>query len=96
MRSRAAPPHPRIYRVPPPGDGMWVEFIIGSRLLSGQVLPFTPSSKINISKFQFDQKSWTKKHIVNVLLENHYLVIYYFFIAHRERFCELSSMNPNR
>ena len=36
------------------------------------------------------------KHIVNVLLENHYLVIYYLFIAHRERFCELCSMNANR
>ena len=40
---------------------MWVEFVVGSRLCSegfspGLVSGFSPSRKITISKFQFDQE----------------------------------------
>ena len=74
---------------------MWVEFVVGSLLCSMRFFSrysgFPLSSKINISKLQFDQESGRRRttlwmcylQIIIYLL----LFIYYSFIFHHHHYC---------
>ena len=74
---------------------MWVEFVVGSHLCSMRFFSrysgFPLSSKINSSKFQFDQESGRRRttlwmcylQIIIYLL----LFIYYLFIIHHHHYC---------
>ena len=63
---------------------MWFEFVVGSLLCSERFFSgysnFPLSSKINISKFPFDQES-NRRRTVDVLPLNHYLYIYLFCLG---------------
>ena len=66
---------------------MWVEFVVGSRPCSENFSPGSSCSKINISKFQFDQEfeshGFVSRRLLSVTLVKQSLFIYLFIQAGR-------------